>query len=75
MNYSLEAIMHAFTIPIDCTFHIKKQIDFKHEKVYFYQNEPKMLEWIDERYKGRTTKLLQSYDITSFKKSHDRKVL
>jgi len=43
--------------------------------VDFYQNNVEILDWIDERYEGRCTKLMQTYDITSFKKYQDRKVL
>lgn len=54
---------------------LQKQIYLKREKEDFYQNNSKMLDYIDERYKVRCTKLLQSYDITSFEKSWNRKVL
>lgn len=33
------------------------------------------MEWIDEIYEGRSMKLMQSYDITSFEKALERKVL
>ena len=75
LDYSLEAIIQEFAIPVDWTFHIKKQINLKHEKEGFYKNDQEMLDWIDERYEGCTKKLLQSYDITLFEKDRDRKVL
>lgn len=44
LDYSLEEIVHAFIVPIDWSFHIKKQIDLKREKANFYQNEKEMLD-------------------------------
>lgn len=67
LEYSPKSI--AFTVPTDWSFHVKKIIDPKREKAEFYQNKGDMLDWIDERFKGKTIKLLQIYYITSFKKS------
>jgi len=38
LDYSLDCIIQAFAIPVDWTFHVKKQIDFKNEKNEFYVN-------------------------------------
>lgn len=64
LEYSPQVIVHTFVVLTDRSFHIKKQIDLKKEKVDFYQNGSEMLDWIDER-----------YDITSFEKYQDRQVL
>lgn len=69
LYYSLQAIMHVFAISTDQTFHVKEEINLKHKKANFYQNDQEMLDWIEERYTWKSIKLLQSYDITSFEKA------
>jgi len=58
LDYSPKAIVQAFAIPTDWSFHTKKKIDLKHEKEDLYKNNQEMLDWIDERYEGCTTNLL-----------------
>lgn len=43
LEYSLDSIIQAFVVPIDWTFHVKKQIDLKKETNDFYINQDEMV--------------------------------
>lgn len=75
MDYSLQSILHAFTLPISWKHRIKKKIDLKQEKRDFKVNNYEMFNQIDERYVGDEDKLYSSYNIALFTRHHYREIL
>lgn len=43
LDYSLESIIQAFVVPVDWTFHVKRRIDLKKDKINFYVNQDERL--------------------------------
>lgn len=75
MDYSSKDILNAFIILDSWKYQVKKQVDMKKEMKEFRVNEDEMINWIDKRFDSNTKKLHTSYEIASFTKPKDMKVL